>query len=287
MGFGSNNKNLPFHSKVAAGAVSGVMELCCFHPVDTIAKRLMTNRTATSLNTVAFGAVYAEAPLLTKWMSLYPGLQFATAYKVMQRTYKFGMQPVVYEHMNKRLNNQSKVLTQAMAGAVVGAGEVALLPFDVLKIRSQTNPESLRGKGLAQLIVNENLTLYRGWNWTIARNVPGSFALFGGNSLTKQMLGLDPKMSGQATLAQNALASVAGATCSITVAAPMDVIKTRIQQNSHKQMSGVKIVADLVREEGPTAFFKGLGPKILVVGPKLVFSMTIAQSVLGWFARRQ
>mmetsp|Transcript_25164 Transcript_25164/g.49094 ORF Transcript_25164/g.49094 Transcript_25164/m.49094 type:complete len:185 (-) Transcript_25164:152-706(-) len=143
------------------------------------------------------------------------------------------------------------------------------------------------GKGLWQLIANENFTLYRGWNWTIARNVPGSFALFGGNSLTKQMLGLDPKMSGQATLAQNAIASVAGATCSITVAAPMDVIKTRIQQNSHKQMSGVKIVADLVREEGPTAFFKGLGPKILVVGPKLVFSMTIAQSVLGWFARRQ
>mmetsp|Transcript_6596 Transcript_6596/g.8073 ORF Transcript_6596/g.8073 Transcript_6596/m.8073 type:complete len:288 (-) Transcript_6596:119-982(-) len=285
MGFG-NKKNVPFHSKVAAGGVSGVMELCFFHPVDTVAKRLMTNRGGASLSTVAFGAGLADAPVVTKWMSLYPGFQFATAYKIMQRTYKFSMQPVAFEFLQKRLD-QPKVLTQALAGACVGAGEVVLLPFDVLKIRSQTNPESVKGRGMLQILVNENLTLYRGWNWTIARNVPGSFALFGGNSLAKAMLGLDPSMSGQATVAQNAFASIAGATCSITVAAPMDVIKTRIQQNSMKEISGVKLVTDLVREEGFSAFFKGLGPKILVVGPKLVFSMTIAQSVLSWFARRQ
>mmetsp|Transcript_25120 Transcript_25120/g.35017 ORF Transcript_25120/g.35017 Transcript_25120/m.35017 type:complete len:287 (+) Transcript_25120:258-1118(+) len=285
MGFGGNNKNVPLHSKITAGAVSGVMELCCFHPVDTIAKRLMTNRaTAISLNTVAFGATYAEAPLMTKWMSLYPGFQFATAYKVLQRTYKFGMQPVAYEYLRKKFD-QPKVITQACAGAMVGAGEVILLPFDVLKIRSQTNPESVKGKGMLSILASENFRLYRGWNWTIARNVPGSFALFGGNSLAKSMLGLDPSMSGQASLAQNAFASVFGATCSITVAAPMDVIKTRLQQNSLSNVSGWRLVADLVREEGFSAFFKGLGPKILVVGPKLVFSMTIAQSVLAYFAR--
>mmetsp|Transcript_16841 Transcript_16841/g.41423 ORF Transcript_16841/g.41423 Transcript_16841/m.41423 type:complete len:288 (+) Transcript_16841:40-903(+) len=286
MGFGSDKKKLPLGTKIAAGAISGVMELFCFHPVDTVAKRLMANRTSESLNTVAFGPVYAEAPLLTKWMSLYPGLHFATAYKVMQRSYKYGMQPAVYEYLQKRVD-QPKVLNQACAGAMVGAGEVMLLPFDVLKIRSQTNPESLRGKGLVSLIVNENITLYRGWNWTIARNIPGSFALFGGNSLAKQSMGLDPSMSGQASLFQNAVASIFGATCSITVAAPMDVIKTRIQQNSMNKVSGLKIVSELIREEGFSAFFKGLGPKIMVVGPKLVFSMTIAQSVLAWFVSRQ
>ena len=285
MGFGSNKK-VPLKSKIAAGAVSGVMELCCFHPVDTVAKRLMTNKSSgVAFNNVVFGA-NANAPLLSKWMSLYPGMQFATGYKIMQRTYKFGFQPVVYEAIDKR-TNMPKVLTSAIAGAMVGAGEVALLPLDVLKIRSQTNPESLKGKGVIDLFVKENISLYRGIEWTVARNVPGSFALFGGNSLAKQSLGLDASMSGKATLAQNAVASIVGATCSITVAAPMDVIKTRIQQNSHTKQSGMKIVADLVREEGVGAFFKGLGPKILVVGPKLVFSMTIAQSLLGWFATMQ
>ncbi len=61
---------------------------------------------------------------------------------------------------------------------------------------------------------------------------------------------------------------------------------------------------DLLREEGATALFKGLTPKvcqsywshcmflgadsvvkILVVGPKLVFSYTIAQSLIPWFAK--
>jgi Mitochondrial carrier protein len=64
----------------------------------------------------------------------------------------------------------------------------------------------------------------------------------------------------------------------------------------------VTIVRDLIREEGAMALFKGLTPKvcrviayvyldadsdieILVVGPKLVFSYTIAQSLIPWFAR--
>ena len=36
-------------------------------------------------------------------------------------------------------------------------------------------------------------------------------------------------------------------------------------------------------KEGPLSFFKGLTPKILVVGPKLVFSFTIAQQMIPIF----
>ena len=39
----------------------------------------------------------------------------------------------------------------ALAGSCVGIGEVALLPLDVLKIKSQTNPEVLVGRGMADL----------------------------------------------------------------------------------------------------------------------------------------
>ena len=43
----------------------------------------------------------------------------------------------------------------------------------------------------------------------------------------------------------------------------------------------MSIVKDLLRNEGPGALFKGLTPKIIVVGPKLVFSFTIAQTLIG------
>ena len=66
----------------------------------------------------------------------------------------------------------------------------------------------------------------------------------------------------------------------------MDVVKTRIQNaNFETKTSGVTVIKDLLRDEGPIALFKGLTPKILVVGPKLVFSYTIAQSLIPAFAK--
>ena len=107
----------------------------------------------------------------------------------------------------------------------------------------------------------------------------------------------------KATWTQNFIASVSGAVASITVAAPLDVIKTRIQNaNFEHKVSGVTVMKDLLKHEGPSALFKGLTPKvgrcirsvlepsltvlqILVVGPKLVFSYTLAQSLIPLFGK--
>lgn len=61
--------------------------------------------------------------------------------------------------------------------SLIGAGEVVLLPLDVLKIKRQTNPESFRGRGMMKIIADEGFGLYRGTGWTMARNFPGSFAV--------------------------------------------------------------------------------------------------------------
>jgi len=59
------------------------------------------------------------------------------------------------------------------------------------------------------------------------------------------------------------VASIAGAVASITVAAPLDVVKTRIQNaNFNTNVSGVAVIRDMVRTEGVGAFFKGLTPKV-------------------------
>lgn len=59
------------------------------------------------------------------------------------------------------------------------------------------------------------------------------------------------------------VASIAGAVASITVAAPLDVVKTRIQNaNFGSTVSGMTIIREMVRTEGLGAFFKGLTPKV-------------------------
>lgn len=70
---------------------------------------------------------------------------------------------------------------------------------------------------------------------------------------------------------QNFVASVAGAVASITVAAPLDTIKTRIQNANFEQRTrGVTIVRDLLRDEGAMALFKGLTPKVWNHGPVML-----------------
>jgi hypothetical protein len=50
---------------------------------------------------------------------------------------------------------------------------------------------------------------------------------------------------------------------SITVAAPLDTVKTRIQNaNFERKVHGITVIKELIKNEGPTAFFKGLTPKV-------------------------
>ncbi|KAI6147416.1 mitochondrial carrier protein [Pisolithus tinctorius] len=254
-------------ARVLGSGASGVAELVVFHPVDTVAKRLMSNKVSMSTLSPIIFRDYASASLGRKFLSLFPGLGYAAGYKVSQRIYKFGGQPWFNDIISRNYKDditrlfgerKGKMLIQATAGSLTGIGEVVLLPLDALKIKRQVNPEAFRGRGVVRIFMEEGTTLYRGWGWTMARNAPGSFALFGASAATKEMLG----------------PPVAGAVASITVAAPLD---------THK-VPGTTVVKDLLRNEGPFAFFKGLTPKILVVGPKLVFSYTLAQSLIPLFS---
>ncbi|AET39202.1 Ggc1p Ecym_4123 [Eremothecium cymbalariae DBVPG len=291
----SNDKKQSALARITGSASAGILEICVFHPVDTISKRLMSNHTkigsGAQLNEVIFRE-HAAKPFLKRVFTLFPGLGYAASYKILQRVYKYGGQPFANEFLNKNFKGDfdnafgaktGKALRSAAAGSLIGIGEIVLLPLDVLKIKRQTNPDAFRGRGFFKIIKDEGLGLYRGWGWTAARNAPGSFALFGGNAFAKEyILGLTDYS--QATWSQNFISSIFGASASLIVSAPLDVIKTRIQnRNFETAESGFTIVKNTLKNEGATAFFKGLTPKLLTTGPKLVFSFAIAQSLIPMF----
>ena len=134
--------------------------------------------------------------------------------------------------------------------SLIGIGEIVLLPLDVLKIKRQTNPEAFRGRGVFRIVADEGFGLYRGWGWTAARNAPGSFAvgisravrctcsltdqLFGGSAFAKEYL-YKLQDYNSASWLQNFVASIAGASASLIVSAPLDVIKTRIQNRNFRE----------------------------------------------------
>lgn len=125
---------------------AGVAELLVFHPVDTIAKRLMSNKTKvrartrvvsscaklfqvslSSLSSIIFRE-QATAPLAKRLLSLFPGLGYAAGYKVTQRIYKYGGQPYFNDIIKKNYATQftntfgerkGKLMMQASAGRYV------------------------------------------------------------------------------------------------------------------------------------------------------------------------
>ncbi|KAK9475644.1 mitochondrial carrier domain-containing protein [Lipomyces japonicus] len=291
----SKDKSNSGIARVLGSATAGISELAVFHPVDTTAKRLMSNHTKVTnlsqLNSVVFRN-YANEPVSRKLFSLFPGLGYAAGYKILQRIYKYGGQPFVNDILGTRYGadfenafgkKTGKALLSATSGSLIGIGEIILLPLDVLKIKRQTNPEAFKGRGFLKIIQDEGFGLYRGWGWTAARNAPGSFALFGGNAFAKEYIfGLTDY--GNATWTQNFVASIFGASASLIVSAPLDVVKTRIQnRNFENPESGFTILKNMAKNEGFGAFFKGLTPKILTTGPKLVFSFALAQTLIPWF----
>lgn len=282
-------------ARLLGSGSAGIAELAVFHPVDTIAKRLMSNHgkitSAAQLNQVIFKDK-ASVSVGKKFFSLFPGLGYAAGYKVLQRVYKYGGQPFVRDYLatnhsavfdNAFGPKTGKAVMHSFAGSLIGIGEIILLPLDVLKIKRQTNPEAFRGRGIVRIVKDEGFGLYRGWGWTAARNAPGSFALFGGSAFTKEyFFGLSDY--NKATWFQNFVASIAGASASLLVSAPLDVIKTRIQnRNFENPEGGVTIIKNMIKHEGMSSFFKGLTPKLLMTGPKLVFSFWLAQTLIPAF----
>ncbi|EKF26303.1 mitochondrial carrier protein, putative [Trypanosoma cruzi marinkellei] len=283
-----------FKGHAGAATMAGAFEIALFHPFDTVSKRLMSNRTRIqgvsfadtlrNLNTTIFSS-RADASVAQKILYLYPGSSYAVFYKILQRVFKFAGQPLVREHLQTH-NQQSftatfgrrdKLMMESVAGSIIGVGEVILLPLDRLKVLSQTNEAAMR-HGLLQLLRQEGIRgMYAGTVVTMTRNAPGSFCLFGGMAVTKEFVfGLQDYR--KATFFQNVCASTVGACLSITVTNPMDVIKTRVQnKNPGARMGAVTILSQLLREEGCSALFKGLAPKVLAFAPKLIFSYTMTE----------
>jgi hypothetical protein len=99
----SDDRKVSGTSRLIGSATSGALELVCFHPVDTIAKRLMSNQSVriappgasfSQILTTSSQVIFKEAhsrPLLQRYLSLFPGLGFAAGYKILQRVYKVGL----------------------------------------------------------------------------------------------------------------------------------------------------------------------------------------------------
>jgi len=111
-------------------------------------------------------------------------------------------------------------------------------------------------------------SVYKGTILTLMRDIPGSVAYFGAYEVVKRALtpkGSKPEdLKPLAVLFAGGMAGVAN----WSVAIPADVLKSRYQTAPPGTYKGLgDVLRELLRNEGPTALFKGLGPAMVRAFP--------------------
>src|SRR5262245_21971967 len=93
---GTKSRSESSTARLLGSGTSGLLELLLFHPVDTVAKRLMTHHQpiyspgeglagmARNLNEVVFKKEASNPSVVRRYLSLFPGLGFAAGYKILQ-----------------------------------------------------------------------------------------------------------------------------------------------------------------------------------------------------------
>lgn len=149
-----------------------------------------------------------------------------------------------------------------------------MAPSERLKCLLQIHPERYSGLwDCAKKVYAEGgiQSVFRGTGATLLRDIPGSIAWFGTYELVKKGLmkvqKIDPESGVLSPLAVLCAGGVAGMAC-WAVSIPADVLKSRFQTAPAGTYSGVMdVYRHLMKEEGPTALFRGLRPAMIRAFP--------------------
>jgi len=217
-------------------------------------------------------------------LSLFNGLTAGTGYKAVQGGFRYLAQPLIKEGFHNQptlhsfyqqtFGNYAKPLLSATAGSVVGVLEVGLLPLDTIKKVCMASKTRLSNRDIFRMLLKENVKLYRGAQWTAARNATGGFCQFGAYEFVMKF-GFGVENSRDATKTQLALAAGAGGVAMTALTNPFEVLKVRAQTQ--------KTAAEL---KGISYLFRGTSLKVITKSPSATLALFFAETYAHWLDTR-
>ncbi|TPX36555.1 hypothetical protein SmJEL517_g01301 [Synchytrium microbalum] len=257
------------------GGFGGIGAVLAGHPFDTLKVRLQTSNEYSGLVDCFKKTVAKEGLLgLYKGMSS-PLIGVTPMFALSFWSYDLG-QSLVYQMTPKRETKELSMLEFAIAGGFSAIPTTVITtPMERVKVVLQTQDQMPAGtkryKGMfdagAGMMKEGGLSsLYRGTIATLARDIPGSAAYFVAYEAVYRAL----KPKGQESLSVGAVIFAGGmaGVAMWSIAIPPDVLKSKIQAAPAGTYSGfTDALVKTVRNEGPGALFKGLGPALLRAFP--------------------
>lgn len=307
----SNKPSFPLLAKIVNGGVAGIVGVASVFPIDLAKTRLQNQRIGSeaykSMLDCLKKVVAAEG-----FFGMYRGsavnLLLITPEKAIKLTGNDLFRHLLTSHTKSSITgNHSSHLSlpkEMLAGGGAGLCQVIVTtPMELLKIqcqdagRTSSGPKANQPRALKvaiDLIKAKGIAgLYKGISATLLRDITFSvvyFPLFAHLSsirppwLPEASLGSDDK-DNQIFFVNFVAGCLAAGTAAITVN-PADVVKTRLQlintgANDVRYKGLRHAFIDIYKKEGPSAFMKGAGCRVLYIAPLFGIAQTVYYLGIG------
>ncbi|KAJ6398053.1 hypothetical protein OIU77_018960 [Salix suchowensis] len=239
---------------VIAGGTSGVVVETALYPIDTIKTRLQAAR--------------GGGKIMLK--GLYSGLAGNLAGVLPASALFVGVYEPTKQKLLKMFPENLSAVAHLTAGAVGGiAASFIRVPTEVVKQRMQTGQFTSAPDAVRLIVSKEGFKgFYAGYGSFLLRDLPFDAIQF----CIYEQLRIGYRVAAQRELndPENAVIGAFAGALTGAITTPLDVIKTRLMVQgsaSANQYKGIiDCVSTVVREEGPTALLKGIGPRVLWIG---------------------
>eukprot|EP00262_Sarcandra_glabra_P000469 TRINITY_DN10552_c0_g1_i1.p1 TRINITY_DN10552_c0_g1~~TRINITY_DN10552_c0_g1_i1.p1 ORF type:complete len:358 (-),score=58.25 TRINITY_DN10552_c0_g1_i1:152-1111(-) len=241
-----------FYEGVIAGGAAGVVVETALYPIDTIKTRLQ--------------AVHGGGKIILK--GLYSGLAGNLAGVLPASAIFVGVYEPTKQKLLKTFPENFSAFAHLTAAAIGGAASsLVRVPTEVVKQRMQTGQFASAPDAVRLIFAKEGFKgLYAGYGSFLLRDLPFDAIQF----CIYEQLRIGYKLAAQRDLndPENAVIGAFAGAITGAITTPLDVIKTRLMtQGPVNQYKGIfDCVQTIVREEGPPALLKGIGPRVLWIG---------------------
>ncbi|RZF43645.1 hypothetical protein LSTR_LSTR009242 [Laodelphax striatellus] len=294
--------------KIVNGGIAGIIGVTCVFPLDLVKTRLQNQTVSPNGERMYTSMVdcFRKTYRAEGFLGMYRGSAVNILLITPEKAIKLAANDY-FRHLYSPGPGKLPLLREMAAGGSAGLCQIIVTtPMELLKIQMQDagrvaaqaklegrTVQKVSATSLAlELLKSKGIVgLYRGTAATMLRDVSFSVVYF---PLFARLNDLGPRKSdgsGEAVFWCSFLSGCASGSLAALAVNPFDVVKTRLQAIT-KDEGGPKYsgIADTfiktLKNEGPTAFFKGGACRMIVIAPlfgiaQTIYYLGVAEKLLG------